>query len=812
MKAPFPGLAVPQQHRVYAMWRSLNRCGRTAIQGEPGTGKTRMHIALMALFAFVWHARDGVLAQPGRKLPFWVKRLRRAWKANRRTIGDAPRALPLMVVTPMRVVPVWEKEIAAAWPEAEVIVIDDQHDVARWMQRCAQSFAPAVIAIFSQSKTRAFGRAWQPAVIEKTHTVQVPDLDAPGEPVSDGNRVIGIRGPDGRTVMRTERISHFHCPDGGTLQEAEPGSLRRTQRRREPAEEPADADDRREPITSLTWFVDKRRACDHCGAALWTDARLKTTEARFPQLPFAAWSRAARVAANAGGEVPVVRGQPQVRLVDAAGQRGSHPPDSFSPYAYLYRCYPGCVAFVEIDESHNARTKTTDIGHAVHLAQRSAQTYGYGSGTQYGGTLTDFFAYWYRYHPGFWQRLGLGWEDAEQAMRRYGVIQTLTREHESTARRGSGQTDVTITTIPAPGISARLLPYLLAELIFIDVLDVGAYMPPRVEVPVVVDLRQAELQAAVETAAAAACDAEARLAHADHLHTVLVAENNPAPDALVAAQCGLDAAKEAQCHAAAELRRVQQWAAERDLHAHYRQIESALETLSTKRIAAATLAKGTLPGWWAVLPFSADPRFTVTSTKRGDWGDVQRSEKIFEAPVLSADHRYPLERELLRIVRQEVAEARPMLIYVEQNDLRSTARRLEHVLAEFHPWTLPNRVDPEDREDAIIGAVARGRQVLIVPYRRVLEGLNLQCCRTIVWYELALNLFMLDQASRRCWRLGQPYEVRLYFLAYRDTTAHRKLVTLGTRSVAAALFAGGTPDGELARTAGADRTTLARLS
>ena len=39
--AAFPGLAPAQQHRVYAMGRSIDVKGRTAIQGEPGTGKVR---------------------------------------------------------------------------------------------------------------------------------------------------------------------------------------------------------------------------------------------------------------------------------------------------------------------------------------------------------------------------------------------------------------------------------------------------------------------------------------------------------------------------------------------------------------------------------------------------------------------------------------------------------------------------------------------------------------------------------------------------------------------------------------------------
>ncbi len=39
--AAFPGLAVAQHHRVYAMSRAIDAKGRTAIQGEPGTGKVR---------------------------------------------------------------------------------------------------------------------------------------------------------------------------------------------------------------------------------------------------------------------------------------------------------------------------------------------------------------------------------------------------------------------------------------------------------------------------------------------------------------------------------------------------------------------------------------------------------------------------------------------------------------------------------------------------------------------------------------------------------------------------------------------------
>ena len=813
------GLQAPQLHRAFAGYTALCALGRFAVNGEPGTGKTRMHILIMALFATTWQHRH---AWAG-KLPRWVKQTRRAWQANPRTVGDAPRALPLAVMTPMRVVPVWEKEIAGAWPAAEVLVIDDHTDVAHWMDRCAVSDAPAVIAIFSQSKTRAFGRAWQPAVITKTTPITTFDLKPAEELRPQLEEVLSATGKrmayrfkaSGALLMKDAVESTFFCPDCGTVVEAEPGSLRKRQGTAASAEAHADdAEAKVEPVRSLTWFKDKRRWCAHCRTPLWTDARINATQAKYPQIPFATWSQA--VDAEPIEEAPQARtrkdARPAVRIVDADGTRGPAAPDSFSPYDYWRRFYTGCCAFVEIDESHNLRGQSTDIAHSGHLAQLASQTYGYGSGTHYGGVLTDFFSYWYRFNPRFWRRLGLGWNEAEQAMSRYGVVQTITKEFESAARRGSGKTDVSVTTIPAPGISTRLLPYLLADLAFIDVLDVGAFMPPREEIPVVVEMDDRALIQHLEDANEALRSAEAELAAAQTELSDSLRDASSTRGERETASARLEVATAQRAEARESLKQATAWGKARDLKTAYCAIEAALHAKAEKRSEAARLAQGTLPRWWSILPMWERPPFTVSETHRGDWGDVEDVVEIVRAPTLASEHLYPLERELRAIVASEVAAGRPTMIYVEQNDIRSTSDRLLHVLADFEPWALPNRVDPEDREDAINAAVEAGHTVLLVPYRRVLEGLNLQKIKTICWYELAMNLFMLDQASRRSWRLGQDTLVRLYYLAYKGTATHKQLIRLGTKSGAAALFAGNTPDGALAKAAGADKTTLARLS
>ena len=212
-----------------------------------------------------------------------------------------------------------------------------------------------------------------------------------------------------------------------------------------------------------------------------------------------------------------------------------------------------------------------------------------------------------------------------------------------------------------------------------------------------------------------------------------------------------------------------------------------------------------------VLP--CDRPFEVWETRRDHWGDTLVRTQLVETERLTWEHVYPLERRLIALVQRELGEGRRVMLYIDQNDLRSTPRRLEWVLKDVQPWTLPNNVAAEDRQQAILQAVQQGHHVVIVPYRRVNEGLNLQSAiDTILWFEMALNLFMLDQASRRAWRLGKCEEVRIYYLAYANTAGHTKLRKLGQQSGAAAAFAGEPARGALIEHAGADKTTLARLS
>jgi hypothetical protein len=152
------------------------------------------------------------------------------------------------------------------------------------------------------------------------------------------------------------------------------------------------------------------------------------------------------------------------------------------------------------------------------------------------------------------------------------------------------------------------------------------------------------------------------------------------------------------------------------------------------------------------------------------------------------------------------------MVYYEQSSERDVGARLMQILAQHNPWNLPDTVDAEDREDAIVAAVKGGHRVVIVGYRRVSEGLNLQIVDSIIWFEMAQHLILLTQASQRAWRLGKREEVRIFYLAYAGTVSHDKLKQLASQGGAAALFSGNAPQGGLAEHVGANQGALAQIT
>jgi hypothetical protein len=883
-RATHPGLADPQIHRVNAMFLALASKRRVAIQGQPGTGKTRLLIALMAQNAYYWQTlrRDetGAAAEEeqaqttwralpeaeqtkatlralrqqyhtpktllGKKQPAWVQPFKVAWRSNPRVGSNLPHTLPQAITTPKRVTTTWEREISGAWPEAEIVVVEDYTDIARWMERCAVSTAPTVIAIISQSLTAPGRITWTSAVQPVDQgLIAVPDLDAEGEAITDAQgRTIAIKDAEGRIITKLEHHYRFFCPDCGHVVKDIPRGEAVVTAQVDIDTDVTDAQDQDmlAQVGDIAHFLAKRRWCRECGGALWTKAYIDPVAAAYPSLPFAEWSAAIDAIERKGGMIFVPRKRGHARLARAADgpivvpserqasiatwdtpsadaritarresirqaqlarqQANEHPryalapvsPTSWSPFDYLKQFYAGCCAFLGVDESHNTRGDNSDIARAIARAKRASQSVCYASGTHYAGSLELFFRYWFRFAPDFWLRLGYTWKDSTKAIEDYGFAMYTTREVPASDRSRSGLSDYRTSKTSAPGISSRLLPELLSEIVYIDILDVAAYMPPLFEYPEVVSLADDELIVGVAQASEAHTTATAALKDAQATEEV---------ETILAAEAHLRAA-------ASALAERGQWASARNLAGAYTEMTTTLTERAKQGSSTCRMMGGILPRWFVAHPFA--PPFQIWTTRKGKWSEDLGRVLEYQAPTLSPDHRYPLERRCDAIVGAELAEGRTVMAYYEQSTERDVGTRLMHILSQHNPWKLPETVDAEDREDAIIAAIKRGHKVVIVGYRRVSEGLNLQIIDTVLWYEMAQHLILLTQASQRAWRLGKQEEVRIFYLAYAGTVSHDKLKQLASQGGAAALFSGNAPQGGLAEHVGADQGALAQIT
>ncbi len=158
-----------------------------------------------------------------------------------------------------------------------------------------------------------------------------------------------------------------------------------------------------------------------------------------------------------------------------------------------------------------------------------------------------------------------------------------------------------------------------------------------------------------------------------------------------------------------------------------------------------------------------------------------RGETVFDpatgfpiagVPPLSEERLYPKEKALVDLVAAERLEGRRVLVYATHTGTRDITERMENMLTR-HGFRVAvmkaDAVAPERREAWVAEQVQKGLDVLICHPRLVQTGLDLIEFPTICWYETDYSVYVMRQASRRSWRIGQTRPVRVVFMAYRNS-------------------------------------------
>ena len=152
--------------------------------------------------------------------------------------------------------------------------------------------------------------------------------------------------------------------------------------------------------------------------------------------------------------------------------------------------------------------------------------------------------------------------------------------------------------------------------------------------------------------------------------------------------------------------------------------------------------------------------------------DPRSGDVIVQVPPLSEDKLYPKEKALIDLVAAERLEGRRVLVYVTHTGTRDITGRMDDILTR-HGFRVAvmkaDAVAPNRREAWVADKVKEGIDVLICHPRLMQTGLDLIDFPTIVWDETDYSVYVVRQASRRSWRIGQTRPVKVVFMSYRNT-------------------------------------------
>ncbi|HHK5267545.1 TPA: SNF2-related protein, partial [Pseudomonas aeruginosa] len=176
-----------------------------------------------------------------------------------------------------------------------------------------------------------------------------------------------------------------------------------------------------------------------------------------------------------------------------------------------------------------------------------------------------------------------------------------------------------------------------------------------------------------------------------------------------------------------------------------------------------------------------------------------RDTLAFVPAIFGDEQLMPKEQALVDLCLEEKAKGRKVLTYTVYSGTRDTTSRLKKVLEQsgLKVAVLRASVDTARREDWILDQVDRGIDVLITNPELVKTGLDLLDFPTIAFLQTGYNVYTLQQAARRSWRIGQKHPVRVVFFGYAGSSQITCLQLMAKKIAVAQSTSGDVPESGL---------------
>jgi hypothetical protein len=202
-----------------------------------------------------------------------------------------------------------------------------------------------------------------------------------------------------------------------------------------------------------------------------------------------------------------------------------------------------------------------------------------------------------------------------------------------------------------------------------------------------------------------------------------------------------------------------------------------------------------LAPWYAALLIYPDLPWLGWTCK------TKRDVLLGEAPALSEEFVYPIERALIDYVQEQHDKGYPVLVYTENTGQYDDQERLKYLfetkvngrggrrlkVAILRSNTTKKTMD---REAWLARCVAEGVDVLICNPALVKTGLDLIYFPRICYKRVPRKVNDLRQSSRRSLRPGQNTDIEVVFFAYKGSMAMRLLYLMARKTQSSLLVEG----------------------
>lgn len=184
----------------------------------------------------------------------------------------------------------------------------------------------------------------------------------------------------------------------------------------------------------------------------------------------------------------------------------------------------------------------------------------------------------------------------------------------------------------------------------------------------------------------------------------------------------------------------------------------------------------------------------IIHNMRDPFNNEKRPYTVRTIPSYGEDRVYAKEQTLIDTVRSELAENRPVIVYLRQTGTRDIQPRIQKLLSRIpgaKPFVLKNTVSAERREKVIEAEVAKGVNIIVCNPELTKTGLDLNFAPTIIFAEIVFNLSTMMQAAARSYRLNQSYsQCKVIYLYYSGTMEETAVHLMSRKQRAAKLLTG----------------------